>query len=100
MLRSIAAQKELTCLELNLNNTDVELSEVVNLINAYGKMNKSLTELTLMMEHLEMDLKELKTILKSIGGIYSLSDLKLDFWITNKNSLNMLKSFGHLASLS
>ena len=42
MLKPIAAQKELTCLELNLNNTNVELSEVVGLVEMWSRRRKIL----------------------------------------------------------
>ena len=99
MLKSITAQKKLVCLELNLNNTEVELSGVVSLVNTI-KTKKNLAELALRISYIQMNLKKLKMILTLISGVHRLNDLKLDFWIHDKNNLNMLKSFGHLASLS
>ena len=39
-------------------------------------------------------------MLKPIRGIHRLSNLKLDITIKDKNNLNILKSFSHLASIS
>ena len=47
-----------------------------------------------------MNLRDLKTLLKPMRGICKLKILKLDIKIQDKNNLNMLKSFSHLASLS
>ena len=99
MLKPIAAQKELTCLELNLNDTNVELSEVVGLVDVV-KTKKNLEELSLRISHIKMNLKDLKAVLKPIRDIHRPSDLKLDVRIKDKNNLNMLKSFSHLAGLS
>ena len=46
LLKSITAQKELVCLELNLNNTCIYFSEIVGLIYEI-KINKSLEKLAL-----------------------------------------------------
>ena len=77
MLKPIAAQKELTCLEVNLNDTNVELSEMVGLVNTI-KTKKSLAELTLKISHIKMNLKHLRTVLRPISEIHRLGDLKLD----------------------
>ena len=45
-LKSIAAQKGLTCLDLNLNNTNAKVLEMIDLMNAVKK-NKSLEEVAL-----------------------------------------------------
>ena len=52
------------------------------------------------MKHIKMNFDDLKKMLKPIRQIKKLSDLKLDFEIVDKNNLNMLKCFSHLASLS
>ena len=77
MLKPIAAQKELTCLELNLNDTNVELSEMVGLVDVV-KTKKNLEELSLKISHIKMNLKHLRTVLRPISEIHRLSDLKLD----------------------
>ena len=77
ILNPIAAQKELTCLELNLNDTNVKLSEMVGLVNTI-KTKKGLAELTLKISHIKMNLKDLKAVLKPIRDIHRPSDLKLD----------------------
>ena len=64
------------------------------------KMGNILEQLTLKISHICMNLKDLKTMLKPIRGVYRLSDLKLDVRIEDKNNVNMLKSFSHLAGLS
>ena len=64
------------------------------------KTKRSFEELALKISHIDMNLKDLKAVLKSIRGVHRLSDLKLDFKIEDKNNLNKLKSFSHLTSLS
>ena len=70
----------------------------MNLIDAV-KNNRNLEQLALKIRHLKMNLKDLKTMLKPIRDIHRLSDLKLDVCINDKNNMNMLKSFSHLANL-
>ena len=77
IFRSVAAEDNLTILELNLNDTNVQLSAVVSSVNAWG-MKRNLKQLSLKVNHIKMKLKDLKTVLKSVRGINSLSDLKLD----------------------
>ena len=77
----------------------MQLSQIVNSINAW-KAKKSLEELSFEINHIEMDLTNLKTVLKSIRVIHRLSSLKLGIRVKDKNNLNMLKPFSHLASLS
>ena len=77
MLNPIAAQKELTCLELNLNDTNVELSKMVGLVDVV-KTKKNLEELSLRISHIKMNLEHLKTVLRPISEIHRLGDLKLD----------------------
>ena len=86
-------------MELNLNRTKVQFFEIVGLIDAV-KTNKNLEELALKIDDIQMNLKDIKTVLKPLRVISRLSDLKLDVKIRDKNNLNMLKSFSHLANLS
>ena len=99
LLESIIAQKELASLGLNLNGTQIYLSEMVDLIHSVRK-KKTLEELELKISNLEMHLKDLKILLRPLRGIHRLSNLNMDVRIKDKNNLNMLKSFSHLATLS
>ena len=65
------------------------------------KRKKSLEVLTLVINNIRIDLKRLKTLIRSIGTMSELRDLGLDVKINKKkNQLNMLKCFCHVASLS
>ena len=74
MFKSITAPEELACLELNLNDTNVNLSEIVSLMDVI-RNKYILTELALKISHIRMNLKDVKTVLKPIRGIHSLRDL-------------------------